>query len=829
MTKKTLCHELIEEATGRAFTAAEVDRFKRRFERRAARLRESEMGLSYNDSLARVVDEFKQEAEMMLAVSRREVLLDQLRRMDALDQLEGQWKDDPSGGLKAMLVGTQDARAGARRSIGTEMTAMTDQMLGGMVADVAAVEPAALKIFSSGAQDDDVARALWALSNGDKLDGFPSLTVGIAKAVRKWQEYSRVTANDAGAWIGETRGYIVSTYHDTSRIARDRDGWMEYARTHFDLQRMADEMEVDMSDMQNILSGIWQDFADGVHMKLWQPPKPKGPWSNRDAGKDVSWERVIHFKSADSWTAYNEAFGAGNLREAAIWGLRSRARAVALLNGLGPHYEANYDRLGTEVLAKLKRSKAPPETITKFQRDVRRYKRMYLAELDGSLDVPGNDTLATVSGTIRAIQSMSSLGGSTLSSVSDLGVIVLGAKYNGLNALQTVSRGIGNLFKSVPSAERLELQADLGLALNSLTGKLAHGRFTPEDDVRGMIGSLQQKFFTWNLQNRWTDAFRESIAEMMSANLARRVGEGFDLLPERLQTTLGLYGIDAGRWDLIRQAELGEVEGSKFLSPSALDDLPDHALQGYLEAHERPTTAGAIKDLRRELQRQLRSYFVDQRDYMLLSPDAGTMGMLKQGTQRGTGLGEAVRFMMQFKSFPLAYTHKIIGREIAQGGMAGVAQMIALTIITGYAAMALKDAFKLRKQRDPTDWRTLVAAFNQGGGAGLYSDVLFSQVLDRRFKDAAISLLGPTASDANSLSDIMARIAQGEDAGAATVRFVQGNTPMLNIFYAKVTLDYLIFYRIQEWMNPGSLRRMEERIREQTGQEFIAPPSEVIN
>lgn len=90
--------------------------------------------------------------------------------------------------------------------------------------------------------------------------------------------------------------------------------------------------------MQSILSGMWQDFADGVHMKLWQTPKPKPAWSNPDAGQDVSWERVIHFKSADAWTAYNQAFGAGNLREAVIWGLRHRARATALLQGLGPHY-----------------------------------------------------------------------------------------------------------------------------------------------------------------------------------------------------------------------------------------------------------------------------------------------------------------------------------------------------------------------------------------------------------------------------------------------------------------------------------------------------------
>ena len=71
-------------------------------------------------------------------------------------------------------------------------------------------------------------------------------------------------------------------------------------------------------------------------------------------------------------------------------------------------------------------------------------------------------------------------------------------------------------------------------------------------------------------------------------------------------------------------------------------------------------------------------------------------------------------------------------------------------------------------------------------------------------------------------------MAQGRDAGPAALRFVQGNTPMLNLFYAQMALNYLVFYRLQEWMNPGSLSRMEAEMQQRTGQEFIAPPSEVI-
>lgn len=118
-------------------------------------------------------------------LAQRNALLDQVRREDAVQYLDGVWKDDPSGGLKALLVGIQDARKGARRSIGTDMASMTDQMVGGVTADVAKIDPADLKLFASGLEDADVVRVLWALSNGDKTDSLPDVAVQIGQAVRK--------------------------------------------------------------------------------------------------------------------------------------------------------------------------------------------------------------------------------------------------------------------------------------------------------------------------------------------------------------------------------------------------------------------------------------------------------------------------------------------------------------------------------------------------------------------------------------------------------------------------------------------------------------------
>lgn len=823
----SVCRGVLEEALGRPVSDKEASRLFDRINRRANQLRAANPALAHNDALAAVEREFAEAAELRDALAQRTAMLNRARVLESVDYLAGTWADDPGQGLKAILVGTQDARRGARASVGADQQAAEEHTLGGLIADIAKVD-GGLEAYTRGQVDDEVAAALWRMSHDEAPTGSP-LAEGIAGAIRKWQEYGRLAANDAGAWIGKAKGYITSTFHDTARIARNQLEWMDAARQHFDLARMAEEMDVGPEELDGILASIWRDLSSGVHLKT---PQPEGSPKKglQSIGKKLSHERVIHFKDPAAWAAYNRDFGAGTLHEAVTAGLRRQARATALMATLGPNYEMNLDAVVSETLQRMRKAGADPKAMAQLQADARRYKRIYLAQLDGSLDIPGSDPLATASSSLRSIQSMASLGGATLSSLSDLATLANGAKYHGASALEVIGSGMGKLFQGTPPAEKLELWADLGVVLGSLSGKLA-SRFSPDDNVAGRLGKLQHTFFTLNLQNRWTDSFREAAAELLSANLARRAGAKFDALPEQLRTTLALYGIDAGKWDIFRATEATELDGARFLAPAALDALEDAPFAKYLEARGITATPTRVRELRREMGRQFRAYFSDQNGYMVLTPDAATRGMMKQGTQVGTGIGEALRFVMQFKSFPLAYTQRALGREIKQGGVMGVAQLIALTTLFGYAAGVAKDASKGLAPRDPKDPRSWVAAFQQGGGAGLYGDVLFSQLLDRRFGDAGAQLLGPTFADvfgSQGVAGIAARAIQGDDASAAGVRFVKGNTPFLNLFYARLALDYAIFYRLQEWMNPGSLARMEGELNQRTGQEFIASPSQTV-
>lgn len=805
------CAELVQAALPE-WSSREVDALIKAVDQRTARELKATPGLSYNDAVERARAALADEVERAAQGVRLNTAKNALAVLQGLGRVRN--ASDPVEGLRSLLIGTQRAEAGARRSAAVEQRSLTTSYTGGLIADVARTE-GGLNLLASGAIDDDIARALWQIGQTTpRLDALDPRAVEIARAIGKWQEVARLDANAAGANIGKLDGYIVRQSHDSGRIAADRLAWEGAARRLFDWQRM----EVDEADISKVIERLYRDLRDGIHLKAGQDrPGRKIP---AGAGRKLSQERSIHFKDADAWLEYNRAFGNGSVREAVMHGLESNARATGLMRVLGPDHEMNFQRIVDNAIREMKQGGGDTR---KLQDAANRYKSWYIAELDGSTVIPGSAPLASFGSGVRALQNMSALGSSVFASVSDLATVALGARYQGAGIFDALSTSIGGLFRGAKTAERLELMADLGMAFDSIAGKITSGgRFSIDDNAAGIVGQLQHRFFTANLQHWWTDSLRSGAAEFLSMNLARKAGRGFDQLGE-LAKTLQLYGIDAARWDVIRSGALRDLDGRQFLTPSALDEMPDEAFAALGPA--------AASDARRDLQAQLRAYLTDQNGYMVLTPDAATSGALKMGTRRGTPEGEALRMIMQFKSFPFAFTQRIIGRELQQSGWHGIARTLIATSMFGFVSMTLKDLAKNKTPRDPTDPRTIIAALQQGGGAGLYSDLLFSQIVDRRFGDAGLQLFGPTASDvlgSFGLAGIAARAVDGRDPSAAAIRFAQSNAPFLNLFYVKPMLDYLVFWHAQETVNPGSLQRMEAEMQQRSGQSFIVSPAQTV-
>ena len=112
-----------------------------------------------------------------------------------------------------------------------------------------------------------------------------------------------------------------------------------------------------------------------------------------------------------------------------------------------------------------------------------------------------------------------------------------------------------------------------------------------------------------------------------------------------------------------------------------------------------------------------------------------------------------------------------------------------------------------------------MSAFLQGGGLGIYGDVLFKEQRDAGTVIAG--LVGPvpvTIADVGLAFQYALTGEGGKSAKAAAYRAVSQNIPFLNLFYIKIAFDYLIGFQIMETINPGVLKRVERRMKKDYNQ-----------
>jgi hypothetical protein len=752
-------------------------------------------------------------AELAALIELRNANINALRFAERVSYVRTVWKGREAEGVRALLTGSIEARRGARASVALEQDTLNKQYLGQLTTEI---ERAGLfPVFKSGELDRDISRALWQLSKKNpKVDGLPKDAVTIARAIHKAQEVARHEANNAGAWIGKVEGWITRQSHDPWKLVkRGQQAWIAGIAPRLDWARM-ETQHGEIKDRTAWLAETYTNLAGGMHLKARGAETNSGFKGPGNLAKRMSQERVLHFKDADSWADYNAEFGAGNMREAVMHGLRSSAQNTGLMRVFGPNPEALYARVIDQLRHDV-RASADVKAMKAFNTATAEdgWLESRLDRVTGKSSIAVSQMGARWSENLRAIQSMAKLGGAVITSVNDIATYASEISYQGRGFLSGISEGLGAIVQGRPKGERKEILSSLGVFFDSMTAEITRTG-SLDESLGGGMSRAMQTFFKWNGLNWWTETLRGSAALSMSHTLAFNAGKGFDELAPELQRTLGLFDIGAKDWNHMRAKGVHVAEdGKEFLVPDQLNA---------------------------EQAAKLRRYYVDRAQTAVLEPDADTKSMLQQGTRSGTISGELLRFVAQFKGYGVGFTRQVLGREVygrgagafAEGSVYGLAKLIAASTVMGYAAMSIKDMLKGKSPRDPNDKDTYIRAFLQGGGAGIYADYLFGEW--NRFGNSLLeSSAGPVASTVTSAFKLWAGMthedSRGEylsrkDAGDA-LRLALDNTPFLNLFYARPTLDYLILYDMQESVAPGTLDRMEQRAKDDFGQTFFLSPT----
>lgn len=732
--------------------------------------------------------------------------------------IKNTWSDDMVEGMFSVLAGSAQSREGGRLSAYTTQRQYETKFRNGLVFDL---ERAGLRQdYISGDLDRDIAVELY-LHNGGK-NAQPTGKKNakeIARIIAKNMEEARLAANKYGGDIRKLEGYIAEQTHDLYKIrAVSEDQWISDTYGRLDVVRTFKDIPI--KDHMRIMKFLYKTLATGEQYKIpTSDPVLKNFERTFNIGDQVSKSRYLHFKDPDAWFEYNKMYGYGNLRETIDSQIRGLADAAGLMEVMGPNPREVFDRVRQKL-----GFEADTKTASRLTSNKKNFENI-LAEMDGTTRIPGNPTLAKWGAITRGLQGMAKLGGSVISGLSDIPISASELRYQGRGFLSAYNEAIIGSYNSIPKQFRKELIYQLGIYSDGMSYDLG-SRYSGREDVRGWISRAQGLYFKLNLLQPWTDRMRGNMGLAMSGRLGYISDQPWSKIEPELRRTLGLYNITEKDWPALTKAvEIHEGSGKKFLTPTAVENLPDDVLSA---------------EARNDLAKRLRAYFVDRTEIAVVNPDARTNALLRQGTRVGTVEGELLRMITQFKAFPTAVMQKVLARDVYSKGhrsmfeamksgsaMAGIAETLVMTTVFGYLSMTAKDILAGKKPRDPLSGTTMTAAMLQGGALGIYGDFILGT--ENRFGLSPIeTVAGPVIGTASDAISLLQKIRDGDDASANALRLIKNNTPFANIFYTRMALDYLFFYRLQEYINPGYLDRMERRVEKENAQEWFMRPSDTI-
>ncbi|NWG46265.1 MAG: hypothetical protein HXY25_06925 [Alphaproteobacteria bacterium] len=854
MTALNDCIATIRAASDNALSDQQIEELMMELDRRRQARRAQNAALSDEELLSQVAEELTSEVAMATHIERRNRALNIIVEKRADEVIRA--APDAKRGVKALLSGAVRPFTGARDSVDSRAGALVSQYLGRAIAELK--REGLLDIVQKPTREFqlDVARELRALSEARSQVTKSAQARRVAEIWRSVTEEARLRANRAGAWIGTRTDRIASQSHDPGRllpVGKTVDEAFAEWREEI-LPRLDAAESFRGKDQEGFLRAAFDEITRNEHMAVASRADAD---TNEAVGRDLhdiafsgpanlakklSRHRQFVFKSADDWFAYNERYGRRSLFETMVADIERLSRATALMEKLGPNPRAMYE--------KLKRKYALDDGFDKT-----------MDQLDGTAWMTQYPRAADISAAIVAVENMSKLGESVVTAFSDLSMMASELSYQGEPLHMALWNSLGAPFFRLTSTEQVQELADLLVpGVSDFTAHLG-GRFGSGESITGRVAAAQRVFFKINLFQPWTDAIQRSMAVMMARRMGQETAKAFSALSDEYRRVLDMYGIGEREWSVLASARTRLDDGREYITPDSIRALDDTAMAPLTgeriaairaeiadarnkaqanaqskdplvsdQAQERLRTLSAeeerrINAVRRKaadaLENAYRTMINDRINIGVPHPGAHERAILMQRLDRGSAAGIALRLFMQFKSFPLTMSTKVLarerfGHEDVVSASLGIARLIAGTTVMGLLSMAAKSILAGRDPRNPFGedaaavW---VKAALQGGALSIYGDVLLND-LNEYNRTILGALAGPAYGDVENLIKLAQGVATTGQISPQNVRDIKNMLPYQNWFMTKAAMDYLVVQNIQEMLDPGYVERYNRRLRD---------------
>lgn len=803
------CISAVQQAIGRTLTQPEIqgieDRIKAMFPAARRALTESGEAITPTAMLTKAgemaADQVRREAD---TVKQRVALT-----VKAHDRIEGFITRAQAKG-KTAYDGLGDAIANAdiyAKGVG-------QQYFSQLMDTIRAAEPRLLGLLENPAAVRDLVFEMFGRDTGN------AMAKAGATAWAQVTDAMRQRFNAAGGMIRRLDDWHLPQPHDTVRVRQAGvEKWVKDVLPMMDRDRYVhpDGRLFNDSELGDFLAHAWETIqSDGLN-KL-EPGKLTGHGARANRHADG---RQIHFKGPEDYLAYHSEYGRGNVFDALQGHVGAMSRDVGLLETWGPNPEHLF-RYFHDVAAK----EGNPDRIWHGVLPVT--SRQLWDNLSGKVGQIGDYAkLGEIAQGVRNIEVMGKLGKAFLSSANDVATLMQTLHYNRLPFFE----GITNFVRAF-GADSAEYANRAGLVAESVITDM--NRWGEKNIGSGWTARLANATMKASLLTAWTDSIRRGFSLTMMGGMGKLSSLEWSSLDNGDRARLDAKGITEADWQIYRMAQLEDWRGSKMMTPESIKSIPLANLE-----------AAGFQGLDRDKAvSRLLGAIADESEYASLGQDIYTRAQLNRGLQKGTLEGELARSVALFKGFPFAMVsrHWMRALHADEAGHSrvgyGASMALGLTLF-GALSVQLKDLASGKDPRDMSDSKFWAQAFAQGGGASIFGDLLYTGLTGQGrggqsgAATLASAIAGPVVGDAYELAGdlVLENIRQAKEgkdthAGAEALRFGLGHAPLINVWYARAALDHAFLQQAHEFLSPGYLGRMEDRVYRDYGQDFYWRPGE---
>ena len=613
----------------------------------------------------------------------------------------------------------------------------------------------------------------------------------IQQFAKEWLEVTdvmRADFNARGGSISKNERWLLPQHHDARAIEKmGLEEWKTYIRPLLDTNFMFDDAGQPLTKQGQLFGKEGQVFdqvdeaLDSVFETITthglnKVKELKAPRLGKRLSRKGGERRFLYFKDADSWIAYQNKFGRGDVFTTLTDHMNSMANDVALMEVFGPNPESTFRALR----AKAESQKALTNSEKWLSESI-------YNNVSGKLNQGELTGLADFMQSTRNLLTAAFLGKAFLSAISDEGFTALTANFNNIPAFKVISRKL-SLLNPANEEDRI-FATKIGLISENVMRASSGNRYS---DIygTGMSTKIAEGVMRASLLQPWTEMGRKAFGMEFSSMLADNFGKSLDQLDDAVKRAFNTYGIKEKDWDLFRSSKPLDHKGAKFA---------DMLEPGGDKFHQ---------------------MVMSETDYAVPTPDARVTAITTGGLGRGTIEGQAWRSVMMFKSFPLtiAYTHlyrlfafqATNGQKIQYAGL-----LLASTTVLGGIALQAKDIAAGKEPRRMDNIKFFAAALAQGGGLGILGDYAFSDV--NRFGGGIVeTAFGPTGQLIDDIEELtvgnLQEAVRGEETNVLgeSARFAERYTPDI---WQTHLLKNALFDQIEMLADPNARKKYNRIVR----------------